>query len=71
MRDPALPREQRWLLAKWVAPYLSPRLSSVEVVKSVRAMSLDELQWAIADAEQAAAPVISGWKPRLVPGGRR
>jgi hypothetical protein len=32
MRDPGLPREQRWLLAKWVAPYVSPRLSSVEVV---------------------------------------
>jgi hypothetical protein len=70
MRDLKLPRQERWLLAKWVAPYVSPRLSSVEVVKSVKAMSLDELQWAINDAERATGPVVPGWKPRVVPGGR-
>jgi hypothetical protein len=71
MRDPKLPRPERWLLAKWVAPYVSPRLSSVEVVKSVKAMSLEELQWAISDAERATAPGVPGWKPYLVGGGRR
>jgi hypothetical protein len=71
MRDPELPREQRWLLAKWVAPYVSPRLSSVEVVKSVKAMSTEELEWAINDAERATAPFVPGWNPRVVPGGRR
>jgi hypothetical protein len=34
---------------------------------SMRAMSLEELQWFIADAERASA----GWQPRLVAGGRR
>jgi hypothetical protein len=71
MRDTKLPRAERWLLAKWVAPYVSPRLSSVEVVKSVKAMSIEELQWAISDAERAAAPGTPGWRPQLVPGGRR
>jgi hypothetical protein len=71
MRDPKLPRQERWLLARWVAPYVSPRLSSVEVVKSVKAMSIEELQWAISDAERATAPVVPGWKPQLVSGGRR
>ena len=28
MRDLSLPREQRQLLAKWVAPYVSPKLSN-------------------------------------------
>jgi hypothetical protein len=69
MRDKKLPRQERWLLAKWVAPYVSPRLSSVEVVKSVKAMTTEELQWAIGDAERATAPVVPGWRPRVVPGG--
>jgi hypothetical protein len=71
MRDLSLPREQRQLIAKWVAPYVSPRLSSVEVVKSVKAMTTEELEWAIADASRGAVPPPIGWKPRLVPGGRR
>jgi hypothetical protein len=70
MRDKKLPRQERWLLAKWVAPYVSPRLSSVEVVKSVKAMTEDELRWAISDAERASGPTAPGWKPRVVPGGR-
>jgi hypothetical protein len=70
MRDPTLPREQRWLLAKWAAPYVSPRLASVEVVKSVKAMTTEELEWAIADASRGTVPPPHGWKPRLVPGGR-
>jgi hypothetical protein len=70
MRDKKLPRQERWLLAKWAAPYVSPRLSSVEVVKSVKAMSTEELEWAINDAERATAPVVPGWRPRVVPGGR-
>jgi hypothetical protein len=71
MRDKKLPRQERWLLAKWVAPYVSPRLSSVEVMKSIRAMTDEELQWAISDAERTTAPVMAGWKPRVLPGGYR
>jgi hypothetical protein len=70
MRDTKLPRQERWLLAKWVAPYVSPRLSSVEVVKSVKAMTTEELQWAISDAERTTAPFVPSWKPRVVPGSR-
>ena len=44
MRNPAHPLPVRLELAKWVAPYVSPRLSSVEVVKSIRAMSREELE---------------------------
>jgi hypothetical protein len=71
MRDKTIPRPERMDAARWAAPYLSPKLSSVEIVKSVRAMSLDELQWAISDAERAPAPGGPGWKPHLVSGGRR
>jgi len=67
MRDKTIPRAERMEAAKWAAPYISPKLSSVEIVKSMRAMTLDELQWFIADAERASA----GWQPRLIAGGRR
>ena len=67
MRDKTIPRAERTEAAKWAAPYISPKLSSVEIVKSMRAMTLDELQWFIADAERASA----GWQPRLIAGGRR
>jgi hypothetical protein len=70
MRDKTIPRPERMDAARWAAPYLSPKLSSVEIVKSVRAMSTEELRWAINDAERAAGPAMSGWKPRVVPGGR-
>jgi hypothetical protein len=70
MRDRALPRNVRADAARWVAPYLSPRLSSVEVMKSVRAMSSQELEWAIADARGATPPRPLGWQPKVVPGGR-
>ena len=67
MRDKTIPRAERTEAAKWAAPYISPKLSSVEIVKSMRAMSFEELQWFITDAERASA----GWQPRLIAGGRR
>jgi hypothetical protein len=70
MRDKTIPRPERMDAARWAAPYLSPKLSSVEIVKSVRAMTTEELAWAISDAERATGPVMPGWKPRVVPGGR-
>lgn len=70
MRDETLPREQRWLLARWCAPYIHPHLASIQMTKSVRAMSREELQWAIADAEKGASPGDGAWQPRVVPGGR-
>jgi hypothetical protein len=56
MRDLSLPREQRQLLAKWVAPYVSPKLSNIAVVKGVREMTDAELDWAIRDAQQGPRP---------------
>jgi hypothetical protein len=67
MRDKTLPRSVRMDAAKWVAPYISPRLSSIEVIKSVKAMTREELEWAIADAMR---PSVQGWNPRVVRGGR-
>jgi hypothetical protein len=67
LRDKTQPQNVRMEAAKWAAPYISPRLASVEVVKSLRAMSLEELRWFIADAELAT----KGWQPRLIAGGRR
>jgi hypothetical protein len=71
MRDKTIPRPERMDAARWAAPYLSPKLSSVEIVKSVRAMTTEELAWAISDAERAPGPGVPGWKPHLVSGGRR
>jgi hypothetical protein len=70
MRDKSLARNVRMDAAKWVAPYISPRLSSVEVMKSVKAMSREELEWAIADARGAMPPRPLGWRPKVVVGGR-
>jgi hypothetical protein len=70
MRDKTLPRTTRMDAAKWVAPYISPRLSSIEVMKSVKGMSRQELEWAIADARGAVPPRPLGWRPKVVPGGR-
>jgi hypothetical protein len=33
-------------------------------------MTEDELRWAISDAERATGPLVQGWRPRVVPGGR-
>jgi hypothetical protein len=66
MRDLTVPREERRLIARWVAPYVSPRLAAVAIVKSIREMSDAELEWAIQDAEEPQP----GWKPRQVQGGR-
>jgi hypothetical protein len=66
MRDPTVPREERRMIARWVAPYVSPRLATVAVVKSIREMSEAELEWAIRDAEEPQPR----WNPRLVQGGR-
>jgi hypothetical protein len=69
MRDPTVPREERRLIAKWVAPFITPRLSAVAAVKSVHAMTDEELDWAIADA-QRPGPQPVGWHPRVIDNGR-
>lgn len=71
MRDETLPREQRWLLAKWCMPFIHPHLANIQMTKSVRAMTREELQWAINDAEKGALPGDGAWQPRVVTGGRR
>ena len=70
MRDRTLPRNVRMDAAKWAAPFLSPRLSSIEVMKSVKGMSRQELEWAIADARGSVPPRPLGWQPKVVTGGR-
>jgi hypothetical protein len=69
MRNPKNPKPMRLELAKWVAPYITPRLSAVAVVKSVRAMTDEELDWAIADA-QRPTPRPPGWRPQVIRGNR-
>jgi hypothetical protein len=67
MRNTENPKEMRLELARWVAPYCSPRLASISVVKSIHEMSRGELEWAIADAERgpvAAAAGHTAWRPR-------
>jgi hypothetical protein len=66
MRDLTVPREERRLIARWVAPYVSPRLATVAVVKSIREMTDAEIEWALRDAEEPQPR----WNPRLVHGGR-
>ena len=69
MPDPTVPHEERRLITKWVAPYITPRLSAVAVVKSVHAMTDEELDWAVADA-QGPGPRPVGWPPRVIRSGR-
>lgn len=56
------------MLAKWVTPYLSPRLASVEVVKSVKAMTVEEPNERSPMLRAGTVPPPHGWKPRLVRG---
>ena len=73
MRNTENPKEMRLELARWVAPYCSPRLASISVVKSIHEMSREELEWAIADAERGPVAAVAGhtaWRPRIVKGGR-
>jgi hypothetical protein len=50
-----------------VAPYCHARLSSVASVKSIRDMSDEEINWAIADAEGSVTP---RWQPHVFRGGK-
>ena len=67
MRNTEHPLALRLDIAKSVAPYCSPRLSSVELVKSIKLMSVDELKFLIRDFESV---IIPGEPLRLIPGGR-
>lgn len=67
MNDRTLAETYRDSLAIALAPYYSPRLSSVATVKSIRDMSDAEIDWCIADAEQHG---IGRWEPKVYPGGK-
>src|SRR6516164_2287365 len=49
--------------AKWGCPAPQPATSSVEVVKSVKAMTREALEWAISDAPGSTPPRSQGWRP--------
>ena len=48
MRDTANPKALRLEVAKAVAPYVSPRMSSVEITKSLRSMGVRAASWSYA-----------------------
>ena len=70
MRNRKNPLPMRLELARWAAPFVSPRLSSIEVVKSIRAMTAEELEWMVRDAQIGEPVAVRGGQLRVVKGGR-
>ena len=68
MNDPSLPENYRDTLAAMAAPYYHARLSSLAVVKSIRDMTDQEINWCIADAQNG--PPAARWQPRVMRGGK-
>ena len=65
LNDASLPEDYRDHLAAIVAPYTAPRLSAVSVTKRPSQMTDQELQHAIAVAEEDAAKQGIKW-PRMM-----